>query len=61
MAATSFTCAWARAYRSAAAESGRPAAVLAEENGVPVETVRRWVKETRRRGYLAAGRKGRAI
>lgn len=48
-------------YRSAATESGRPAMVLAEENEVPVETVRRWVKEARRRGHLSAGRKGRAI
>jgi len=48
-------------YRSAATESGRPAMVLAEENGVPVETVRRWVKEARRRGHLSPGRKGRAI
>lgn len=48
-------------YRSAATQSGRPAMVLAEENDVPVETVRRWVKEARRRGHLSPGRKGRAI
>lgn len=51
----------AEAYRSAAAESSRPAILLAEENGVPVETVRRWVKEARRRGHLTRGRKGRAL
>lgn len=51
----------AAAYRSAATESGRPAVVLAEENEVPVETVRRWVKEARRRGFLEAGGKGRAL
>lgn len=51
----------ADAYRSAAAESAKPAVVLAEENDVPVETVRRWVKEARRRGFLTGGRKGRAL
>lgn len=51
----------AEAYRSAAMESGRPAVVLAQENNVPVETVRRWVKEARRRGHLTGGRKGRAL
>lgn len=49
----------AAAYRSASHESGAPATVLAEENGVPVETVRRWIKEARRRGHLPPGRKGR--
>jgi hypothetical protein len=48
------------AYRSAAAESNKPAVLLAEENGIPVETVRRWIKEARRRGHLPAGRRGRA-
>lgn len=50
----------ADAYRSAQAGSGRPAAVLAEENNVPVNTVHRWVKEARRRSYLAPARVGRA-
>jgi hypothetical protein len=50
----------ADAYRSAATETSRPAPVLADEAGVPVETVRRWIKEARRRGFLPAGRKGRA-
>lgn len=46
----------ARGWQSASAESGRPAVALAEENGVPVETVRGWVKEARRRGFLPPGR-----
>lgn len=50
----------AEAYRSAATDSGKPAVLLAKENNVPVETVRRWIKETRRRGYLPPGRQGRA-
>lgn len=32
--------------------SDRPAADIAEANGVPVTTVHRWVKEARRRGFL---------
>jgi hypothetical protein len=51
---------FAMAYRSAATESNKPAVILAAENGVPVETVRRWIKEARRRGHLGPGRKGRA-
>lgn len=50
----------ADAYRSAAAESGRPAMVLAEENDVPVGSVRRWVLEARRRGHLAPTTQGKA-
>lgn len=50
----------ARAYSSAAQESRRPAAVLAEEAGVPVTTVHRWIREARRRGFLGPGSKGRA-
>ncbi|MEU4235110.1 hypothetical protein AB0F17_63490 [Nonomuraea sp. NPDC026600] len=50
----------AQAYRSAAMESQRPAAVLAEEAGVPVTTVHRWIREARRRGSLPPGRKGTA-
>lgn len=48
------------AYTSASAESDTPAMVLAEENDVPPDTIRRWIKEARRRGLLAPGRKGRA-
>lgn len=51
---------FAAAYRSASADTSKPAVLLAEENDVPVETVRRWIKEARRRGHLAPGRKGRA-
>ncbi|MEJ7766151.1 MAG: hypothetical protein WKF86_11710, partial [Acidimicrobiales bacterium] len=50
----------AKAYTSAAVDSGRPAAVLAEENETPIDTVHRWVKEARRRGHLAAGRPRKA-
>lgn len=50
----------ATAYASAAAESSRPAAALAEEAGVPVTTVHRWVREARRRGLLPPGKKGKA-
>ncbi len=49
----------AEAYRSAAAESRRPAAVLAEEASVPVTTVHRWIREARRRGFLPPGQKGK--
>ena len=51
---------FAATYRSAATESSKPAVILAGENDVPVETVRRWIKEARRRGHLEPGRKGRA-
>lgn len=52
----------ARMYISAAAESRQPVQLLATEAGVPAETVRRWVKEARRRHpeLLPAGKKGRA-
>ncbi|MFF0746571.1 hypothetical protein ACFYVL_39900 [Streptomyces sp. NPDC004111] len=46
----------ARAHREAAAQTARPAPVLAEEAGVPVATVRRWIAEARRRGHLPPGR-----
>jgi len=51
---------FAATYRSAATESSKPAVILAGENDVPVETVRRWIKEARRRGHLEPGRRGRA-
>lgn len=47
-------------YLSAVRTSQRPAAVLAEQAGVPVATVHRWIAETRRRGLLPPARKGRA-
>jgi hypothetical protein len=41
--------------------SHRPAQEIADENGVPVSTVRRWIREARSRNVLApAERKGRA-
>jgi hypothetical protein len=33
---------------------------LAEANNVPVTTARRWIKEARARGFLPAGRAGKA-
>lgn len=50
----------AREYLVRAAETRSPAVVLAQESGVPVGTVHRWVREARRRGHLPAGRSGRA-
>jgi hypothetical protein len=55
-----FYARFADAYRAAAYQTSAPIPVLAEANDVPSETVRRWVKEARRRGDLPAGRKGRA-
>jgi hypothetical protein len=38
-----------------------PASEIAQETGVPVTTVHRWVKEARRRGFLSpAGKRGKA-
>lgn len=51
---------FAKAYASAAVESSKPAMALAAENDVPVETVRRWIKEARRRGHLPPATKGKA-
>ncbi len=50
----------ADAYREFAKLSRAPAAAMANEAGVPVTTVHRWVREARRRGHLPPGRKGRA-
>jgi hypothetical protein len=48
------------AYREALAAPA-PAKALADEAGVPVPTVHRWVREARRRGLLAPAKKrGRA-
>jgi hypothetical protein len=49
----------AAAYGQYAEESHAPAKLIAEEAGVPVTTVHRWVREARRRGFLPPGRKGR--
>jgi transposase-like protein len=50
----------ATAYGEYAAESNAPAKGIAEEAGVPVTTVHRWIREARRRGFLPPARKGRA-
>ena len=50
----------ARYYRSLAARVRAPAMALAEANEVPVTTARRWIKEARARGFLPAGRAGKA-
>jgi hypothetical protein len=47
-------------YRELAQASRRPAADLATDHDVPVTTAHRWIKEARRRGYLPAGRPGKA-
>lgn len=50
----------AEAYGEAVAATSTPAKVLAEEAGVPVTTVHRWIREARQRGFLPPARKGRA-
>lgn len=50
----------ARFYASAAQRVRAPTMALAEANDVPVTTARRWVKEARARGFLPAGRAGKA-
>jgi hypothetical protein len=50
----------AELYSYLATTCDRPAAEIAVANNVPVTTVHRWVKESRRRGFLAPGRRGRA-
>lgn len=50
----------ADAYNDAVLTTAAPAPVLAEEAGVPVGTVHRWIREARRGGYLPPAKKGRA-
>jgi hypothetical protein len=50
----------AEAYRDAVKDTNKVAKVLAEESGVPVGTVHRWILEARRRGFLPPARQGRA-
>jgi hypothetical protein len=50
----------AEAYNDAVEQTKTPAKVLAEEAGVPVTTVHRWVRDARRLGFLPPARKGRA-
>lgn len=47
-------------YRRLSVYSSRPAADIADANGVPVTTVHRWVKEARHRDLLPPGRVGAA-
>jgi hypothetical protein len=49
----------ARVYGRLAAETAKPAVVIAEANDVPLTTVHRWVKEARQRGHLPPTTKGR--
>jgi len=55
----SFYRAVADAFAHLTTTSTRPAAVLAEANGVPVTQVHGWVKEARRRSLLPAGERSR--
>jgi hypothetical protein len=50
----------AAAYREYATQTRAPAVEIAREAGVPVGTVRGWIREARRRGKLPEGRKGKA-
>lgn len=50
----------AEAYAAVVLTTSKPAKVMAEEAGVPVGTVHRWIREARRRGYLPPARRGRA-
>jgi hypothetical protein len=45
---------------SLSGQTPKVAKVLAEEAGVPVTTVHRWILESRRRGFLPPARQGRA-
>lgn len=50
----------AAAYREYVQTTRSPAVEIAREAGVPVGTVRGWIREARRRGKLPEGRKGKA-
>lgn len=50
----------AQAYNAAVVTTRGPAKLIADQAGVPVTTVHRWIREARRRGYLPPARKGRA-
>jgi hypothetical protein len=50
----------ADAYRDVVQTTPKVAKALADEAGVPVGTVHRWILEARRRGFLPAARQGRA-
>jgi hypothetical protein len=48
----------AKLYVDLATVTKKPAADIAEANDVPVTTVHRWIRETRRRGFLPPGSAG---
>jgi hypothetical protein len=50
----------AETYSAIVQHTSRPAKVMAEEAGVPVASVHRWIFEARRRGLLPPARQGRA-
>lgn len=50
----------AKVYREATAETRAPAKLIADELGIPVGTVHRWVREARLAGALPPARKGAA-
>lgn len=50
----------AMSYRYYASKTSAPAKAIAEASGVPVGTVRRWIKEARQIGQLEPARRGRA-
>lgn len=50
----------AKIYRQAVAETRAPAKLIADELGIPVGTVHRWVREARLAGALPPARKGAA-
>lgn len=50
----------AQSYSEHAKRTHKPNKNIADEIGVPVGTVRRWVVEARRRGLLPPGERGRA-
>lgn len=49
----------AEIYRRLVDEGRPPAPTIAEANAVPLSTAQRWAKESRRRGFLSAGRTGK--
>lgn len=53
-----FSARVAQAYNEAAAVTHKPAHLLADEAGVPVVTVHRWVREARMRRYLPPIQRG---
>jgi hypothetical protein len=49
----------ARAYTAATAAGSNPRKALAEASATPADTVARWIRETRRRGYLPPAEPGK--